>query len=153
MPYTYEHKEETILDGTQRGLFNSFVAATWTGNPNDVTNATMRIQASDVVIVEATGTKNYANENALPDPPLDIVTTDGTAFTVQSTDRGSLNGGQIIQMNNFIASVWPGATSDVGQMDFQRVGSEMRATLRGNLTAATADDLPKGQRFRVKTKT
>lgn len=158
MPYTYEHIEEVILDGTQRGLFNTFVASVWTGNPNDVVNAVMRIQASDVVVLEVTGTKDYANEAALPDPPLDVVATDGTAFTVQFIERGGLNPGQIVQMNSFIAAVWPGATSDVAQMDFQRVldASEtwqMRATLRGVLTAATAANLPQGKRFRVKTKT
>lgn len=158
MPYTYEHLEDVILDTTQRGLFNSFVASTWSGNPNNVTHATMHLQGTGIVIVEATGTKDYPNEAALPDPPLDIVDTNGTAFTVQSVDRGDLNPGQIVQMNSFIASVWPGSISDVTEMVFQRVLDEeetwqMRATMRGVLSAATAGDLPQGKRFRVKTKT
>lgn len=153
MPFTYDHIEDVILDGTQRGLFNSFVASTWSGNPNNVTEATMNIQATDVVVVQATGTKDYVNANALPDPPLDIVSTDGAAYTVQSTDRGSLNAGQIVQMNNFIASVWPGSVSDVVQMQFTRTGSDMRAKLFGELTAATGAELPQGKRFRMKTKT
>ena len=158
MPYTYDHSEEAILDGTQRGLFNSFVASTWTGSPNNVISAVMRIQGLDVVILEVVGTKNYANETVLPDPPLDVVDTDGTAFTVQFLERGTLNPGQIIQMNNFISSVWPGAVSDVTQMEFLRVLDDdeiwqMRAILRGTLSAATSADLPHGKRFRVKTKT
>jgi hypothetical protein len=159
MPYTYAHEEVVVLDATQRGLINLLFQSTWNGPPANVTGATIRNQAGgDVRIIEVTGEKVLANETLLPDPPVEIVSTDGNSFTIQLTQRGQLNPGQITQLNNFIASVWPGAVTDVEQLDFLRVLDEaqawqMRATLRGSLPAATADDLPKGKRFRVKTKT
>jgi len=158
MPYTYDHEEVVVLDGTQRGLINLLFQSTWNGPPANVTGATIRNQAGTVRVVEVTGQKDITNENQLPDPPFDIVDTDGSVFTIQLTKRGQLNPGQTNQLNNFIASVWPGATGDVAELEFLRFEDEtqtlqMRATLRGALSAATADDLPKGKRFRVKTKT
>lgn len=158
MPYTYAHEEVVVLDETQRGLINMLFQSTWNGPPANVTGATIRNQRGGARIIEVTGEKVLANETLLPDPPVEIVSTDGNSFTIQLVQRGELNPGQINQLNNFIASVWPGAVTNVDQLDFLRILDEtqtwrMRATLRGSLPAATADDLPKGKRFRVKTKT
>ena len=152
MPYTYDHEEKVILDETQRGLLNMLFQSTWTGPPQNVLSAMIRNQAGNVKIIEVTGTKDIVNENQLPDPPFEIVNTDGSIFTVQLTERGRLNAGQITQLENFIASVWPGAVDDVLRLDFLLTPDGMRATLLGELSAASAGDLPTGKRFRVKTK-
>jgi len=158
MPYDYEHTEELILDTTERGAFNTFVQAVWTGNPNDVTSATVRRQVGNATVVEVTGTKTFGNENLLPDPPFEVVERTGNSYRVQFTERGALNSGGLNNLNSFIGQVWPGATEDVVQLDFVTVQDEshqwrMRATLRGTLTAATGDELPSGKRFRIRNKT
>lgn len=152
MPYTYDHEVIEILDETQRGLLNLLFQSTWTGPPQNVVSAMIRVQAGNAKIIEVTGTKDLANEALLPDPPFELVDTDGSIFTVQLTERGQLNPGQVTALNNFIASVWPGSVGDVRQLDFLKTDFGMRATLLGEMSAATADDLPKGKRYRVKTK-
>ena len=152
MPYTYEHEVDVILDDTQRGLLNLLFQSTWNGPPQNVVSASIREQAGSLKIIEVTGHKTVANESQLPDPPVDIVETNGTTFTFVHIEQHQLNAGQITQLNNFVASVWPGVTSDVRRLDFLKVGDNMRATLLGEMTAANATDLPTGKRFRVKTK-
>jgi len=152
MPYEYEHEEITLLDATQRGLLNMLFQSTWGAQPQNVTGATIRDQAGTIKVVEVTGLKVIHNEAQLPDPPFDVVSTDGSSFTIQLTKRAQLNAGQITQLNNFIASVWPGAVTDVRQLEFFLVDGNMRVHLLGELSAATAGELPKGKRFRVKTK-
>lgn len=159
MPYDYDHTEELILDATERGSFNTFIQSTWTGNPNDVISARVRRQGGGaVVIVEVTGTKVINSEAQLPDPPFEVIERTGSNYTVQFMDRGALNTGGQNNLNSFIAAVWPGVVADVMQLDFQRVLDEseqwqMRATLRGTLSAATGNDLPSGKRFRIRKKT
>lgn len=158
MPYEYEHIEETILDVTQRGLFNSFIASTWSGSNNNIVRATVTPQAGGAVIVEVTGSKSAATAAQLPDPPVVIIDTDGTSYTYEHTDRAPLTPGQTTQLNTFIASVWPGVTTDVSVLNFQAVQDEaqtwqMRATLYGTLTAVDGSDLPRGKRFKIKNVT
>ncbi len=152
MSYVYDHEEVTILDESQRGLINLLFQSTWSGPPQNVLGAAISNQAGNVKMIEVTGTKDIVNENQLPDPPFEIVDTDGSIFTIQLVERSRLNSGQITQLNNFIASVWPGAVDDVRRLDFLKVGVDMRVTMLGELSAATADDLPKGKRFHVKSK-
>lgn len=157
MPYTYSDKVVEVLDETQRGLINQLFQSTWSGPPANVLGATIRTQAGDVKVIEVTGTKLINNESQLPDPPFDVVDTDGSKFTIQLTERGGLNPGQINALNNFIASVWPGNIADVVLIDFLRIvddddAFQMRVTLQGTMTAPTADDLPKGKRFRIRNK-
>jgi hypothetical protein len=152
MPYTYEHIEVVDLDSSQRGLLNALFQSTWSGPPANVVSATLGGQAGSIKMLEVVGTRTY-NEAQLPDPPVDIVDTDGSTFTVQLTERGALNAGQIVQLNNFIASVWPGAVGDVHRIEFMLVEGVMRTTLYGVLSAANANALPKGKRFRVRTRT
>lgn len=157
MSYEYEHVEETILNVTQRGLFNTFAASTWSGSVNNITAAKVT-PVLDAPVCEVTGTKVAANEGQLPDPPVTIIDTDGSSFTYAHTDSGTLNPGQTLQFNNFLASVWPGSATDVTHVHFMLVQNDaqewqMRVRMHGTLTAATGGELPRGKRFRIKNVT
>ena len=157
MPFTYEHEEVAILDATQKSHFVTFVMNVWDGASGDITGVSIRRQGPSARIIEVTGTKTMTAAS-LPDPPIDIINTDGTNFTLRQTIRQSLTGPQLAQVGTFVSSVWPGSPGDVSRLDFDRIVDEtqtvqVRAKLFGTMTAATAANLPTGTQFRIRTKT